>query len=414
MAFKDTLRYITHASFGIAPYRDTDGAGYLATSSLKLKQYEYLGIPAVCPYFAVGQSKNRFGYVPADKSSIERAIDAALHSAFVAIPPPLNWRDMARRLLDPQHYPDCDLAEVEGAASAGPSRASSTGVDARSVTVSLVLCTLGDRKRQLTRLIQSLEHQAFKGFEIILVDQNPAGYLDQILQTKCAGLALRHVRSDRGLSIGRNVGLSNATGEIIGFPDDDCWYRPDTLTQVASFFQQNPKIDILLGRTVDEHGLPSLSPLRKHSGAVNRGNIWISGNSNTLFVRKGAMVLGGGFDEKIGVGAPSRYQSGEETDFILTLMKNRAHAVYINDLRICHDQVDNIGPVRMLKRAWMYSLGFGYVLKKHDFGSAYLTYRVGRSILSALWAVVRLRPVFGLSRTVWSVGTLAGYVTAKP
>jgi 2-beta-glucuronyltransferase len=412
MPFKDTLRYIEHASFGIAPYRYKEGASYLATSSLKLKQYEYLGIPAVCPAFAVGHSRNRFGYAPADESSIVRAINEAMNSAFVAIPAPLNWQDLVRRLLDPHRYPDCDLAEVAQAERDDP-QASSRGVHAGIVAVSLVLCTIGNRRTQLVRLIESLRTQEFKRFEVIIVDQNPPGYLDEILQTRCAGVAFKHVRSDRGLSIARNVGLLHASGEIVGFPDDDCWYFPATLRQVISFFRQNPKADILLGRTVDECGLPSLSPPREESGSVNRSNVWISGNSNTLFVRKAA-IPPPGFDERLGVGASTRYQSGEETDFILTLMKNQARAVYVNDLKIRHDQVDNVGTVRMLKRAWMYSLGFGYVLKKHNYGSAYLSYRVGRSIVSGVWAVVGLRAAYGLGRMVWSLGTFVGYIAARP
>jgi 2-beta-glucuronyltransferase len=411
MAFKDTLRYIEHASFGIAPYREREGAGYLATSSLKLKQYEYMGIPAVCPFFAVGRSRNRFGYVPGDESSIERAIDQARNSVFVPVPAPLNWQDLALRLLDPQRFPDCELGEMTGAESNDP-QLPSTGSNAGIVGVSLVICTLGDRKKQLLRLIDSLKTQEFTAFEIILVDQNSPGYLDEILRANCSCVPLKHVRSDRGLSIGRNVGLRHALGAIVGFPDDDCWYVPQTLNQVASFFRRNPKVDILLGRTVDAFGAPSLSPLRKRSGAVNRSNVWISGNSNTLFVRK-EVVPAHGFDEKLGVGAPTRYQSGEETDFILTLMKNRARAVYISDLKICHDQVDTVGTARILKRAWMYSLGFGYVLKKHQFGFGYLSYRVVRSIVGAMRAVVGLRPVYGIGRMVWSAGTLVGYVSAK-
>jgi 2-beta-glucuronyltransferase len=408
MAFKDTLRYIEHASFGIAPYRDTKGADYLATSSLKLKQYEYMGIPAVCPVFAVGQSRNRFGYAPADKPSIECAINEALNSAFVAVPAPLSWKDLAVRLLDPQRYPDCEIPEMTREEYTDQ-RIPSIGV----VNVSLVVCTFGNRKKQLLRLIESLKTQHFNGFEVILVDQNRPGYLDDILQTNCAGIPLKQVRSDRGLSIARNVGMIHASGAIVGFPDDDCWYLPETLAQVASFFRRNPKVDILLGRTVDALGAPSLSPLRKQSGAVNPSNVWISGNSNTLFVRKEA-IPPSGFDEKLGVGAPTRYQSGEETDFILTLMKNRARAVYISDLQVCHDQVEDVGTARVLKRAWIYSLGFGYVLKKHEFGFGYLGYRVGRSIVSAIWAVAGLRPVYGIGRMVWSAGTLVGYISARP
>ncbi len=319
------------------------------------------------------------------------------------------------RFLDDQfrnQYPDCCLPEWSEVMGADLGNEPSTA-NAPVITISLVICTFGDRQRQLTRLIRSLSEQRFRAFEIVLVDQNPPGYLDEVLETECGGLILKHVRSDPGLSIARNAGLLAATGDIVGFPDDDCWYFPETLMQVASFFGQNPSIDILLGRTVDEFGQPSLSPLRKESGSVDRSNVWISGNSNTLFVSKDAIPSSGAFDEKIGVGAPSRYQSGEETDFILRLMKNKARPVYINHLKIGHDQVGNAGAGRELKRAWMYSLGFGYVLKKQEYGFMYCCYRVGRSIISATWATARLRPVYGLSRLVWATGTLVGYLTAK-
>jgi 2-beta-glucuronyltransferase len=408
MAFKKTLRYIEYASFGIAPYCATDGAEYLATSSLKLKQYEYFGIPAVCPTFAVGQSKNRFGYMPTDNSSIERAINGALKSEFVATEKPLGWQELSRRLLDPGSYPDCALPVAHPVNSDDRDQAPS---DAPVTTVSLVLCTVGAKEIQLTRLIRSLVGQNFKAFELVLVDQNPPGYLDEFLRTECAGLVVKHIKSDRGLSIARNVGLRNATCDIIGFPDDDCWYFCDTLMEVTSFFRRNPKVDILLGRTVDGFDHPSLSPLRKESGSVDRSNIWASGNSNTLFVRRKAIALASPFDEKIGVGAATRYQSGEETDFVLTLMKSGARAVYIRDLKICHDQVEDVGTGR-IKRAWNYSFGFGYVLKKHNYGAMYVSYRFARSIASAAWALCGLRPVYGLSRMVWAAGTVAGYITA--
>src|SRR5262249_37052881 len=108
---------------------------------------------------------------------------------------------------------------------------SSTGPDGQAFTMSLVLCTLGRRPAQLERLLDSLESQPFRSFEIILVDQNPQANLDQIVRSRAARLTLRHVRSDRGLSLARNVGLRHATGDIIGFPDDDCWYLADTLMQ---------------------------------------------------------------------------------------------------------------------------------------------------------------------------------------
>jgi glycosyltransferase involved in cell wall biosynthesis len=285
--------------------------------------------------------------------------------------------------------------------------------EAPTVLVSLVVCTLGERRAQLERLLDSLGRQEFKSFEVILVDQNPSGLLDDIVQSRGRELSLKHVRSNRGLSLARNVGLRHASGEVVGFPDDDCWYLTDTLSLVADFFDRNPGIDILLGRTIDQFGSPSLSPTRKDSGAVNKRNIWTSGNSNTLFVRAGAIPDNGGFDEEIGVGASTRFQSGEETDFVLSLMENEARAVYSFDLKICHEQVEDVGVARTLRRAWNYSQGFGYVLRKHNFGRTYLAYRLARSIVRAGLAIIELQPIYGLSRLVWGAGTLVGYVAAN-
>jgi glycosyltransferase involved in cell wall biosynthesis len=278
--------------------------------------------------------------------------------------------------------------------------------------VSLVMCTLGDRKKQLARLLRSLAEQEFNVFELIVVDQNPAEYLDDVLMNFGAGLRLKHVRSARGLSLARNVGLGYASGRIIGFPDDDCWYLSDTVQQVVAFFDSNPGTGILLGRTVDEFGSPSLSPFRQESGPVNRKNIWISGNSNTLFVRRTAIPKGARFDENIGVGAHSRFQSGEETDFILGLLGAGASAVYMSDLKVCHDQVERGALALSLKRSWIYSQGFGYVLRKHDFGIVYVLYRAIRSFGSAVFSVLRFNIGYGLARIVWGVGTLVGFATA--
>ena len=67
LAFADTLGYLQHAAFGVAPYRDADAPRYLIDTSLKLRQFALFGIPAVCPVFALGEAKGRFGYTPGDR-----------------------------------------------------------------------------------------------------------------------------------------------------------------------------------------------------------------------------------------------------------------------------------------------------------------------------------------------------------
>jgi 2-beta-glucuronyltransferase len=107
MAFRDAMPFVVHASLGLAPYRAAPGCEYLSDTSIKLQQYEYCGVPAVCPAFAVGDSPNRFGYEPGNAQSIAAAIEAALEHRNAIKPPPfLSWEDVAHRMLEPRAFAD--------------------------------------------------------------------------------------------------------------------------------------------------------------------------------------------------------------------------------------------------------------------------------------------------------------------
>ena len=106
MKYMDTLRYIKHADFGIAPYRSEAVPAYLADTSMKLMQYDFFGLPAVCPEPAVGSHLHRFGYQPGNTGSIEAAICAALSAPHTSSARHLSWAEVADRLLEPQHFDD--------------------------------------------------------------------------------------------------------------------------------------------------------------------------------------------------------------------------------------------------------------------------------------------------------------------
>lgn len=107
MRFRDTLAYLKHATIGVAPYRPAPGSEYLAESSLKLAQFEYFGLPAICPDFAVGTNTTRVGYKVDDKDSMCKSVSLALE--MVGKVPQRqfqSWEDVAARVLAPQDYPD--------------------------------------------------------------------------------------------------------------------------------------------------------------------------------------------------------------------------------------------------------------------------------------------------------------------
>jgi 2-beta-glucuronyltransferase len=107
MRFRDTLAYLKYATIGVAPYRPAPGTEYLAESSLKLAQFEYFGLPSVCPDFAVGTNASRVGYQVNDVDSMCRSLSRALE--MVGTVPQRqfqSWEDVAARVLTPQNYPD--------------------------------------------------------------------------------------------------------------------------------------------------------------------------------------------------------------------------------------------------------------------------------------------------------------------
>lgn len=278
---------------------------------------------------------------------------------------------------------------------------------AAAPVASLIVCTIG-RARELDRLFASLAQQSLRRFEVILVDQNPDDRLRAIVARHERQFAITHLKSEKGLSKARNAGLPWGNGAFIGFPDDDCWYEPTTLADVAQFFSDEPGFDIVSGRTLDQRGFESLSSFRRTSGPISRSNIWRSGNSSTLFVRRD-VALRVAFDETLGVGAATPFKSGEESDFVLSAMALGKRAFFDRRLIVRHEQVDAQIGAPQLKRAWDYSAGFGYVLRKHDYGLFYLAYRLLRSLARCSMAAMALDLVQTRYRLTWTLGTLRGY-----
>lgn len=110
MPFAQTLPFLKHCDFAIAPY-GPGVAPYLTHTSMKLMQYNYLGVPAVCPESIVGQGLGRFGYRGNDPVSIRHAIEQALAVARIVPIRHLSWAEVTDRLLKPNDYPDTRIVE---------------------------------------------------------------------------------------------------------------------------------------------------------------------------------------------------------------------------------------------------------------------------------------------------------------
>lgn len=96
----EAVPYVRHADLAIAAFADEEDAATLADSSPQLAAFDHVGIPVVCPLFAVGDSAARFGYEPGRSASVrdafERAFRSGLRKAPIRTP---SWLEVAQLVL---------------------------------------------------------------------------------------------------------------------------------------------------------------------------------------------------------------------------------------------------------------------------------------------------------------------------
>ncbi|MBB4955439.1 GT2 family glycosyltransferase [Agrobacterium vitis] len=241
------------------------------------------------------------------------------------------------------------------------------------------------------------------------MDQNEDDRLVSLVETFGADFPIRHLRSARGLSKARNVGMAAAKGDIIAFPDDDCWYRPDTIATVHAVFGRDPALQAATGRTLDAEGHVSVSPTGLAPCAITRDNFLSCGNSNGIFIKANLLKSIGNFDEKLGVGAQTPFQSGEEADLLLRAAASGAKLIYYPEVIVHHDQVVASDNPKRIERAAKYGAGFGAVLRKHDFPLTYLGWRIIRPFLGACLALAQLNRAEARYKWAWLCGIWRGY-----
>lgn len=100
MPFEATLPYLKHATFAIAAYGEGVQA-YLTHTSMKLMQYGYLGLPAVCPAVVAGEGLGRVGYRAGNKQSIISALNACSKTIDSHARHVIGWSEVTTRLLAP-------------------------------------------------------------------------------------------------------------------------------------------------------------------------------------------------------------------------------------------------------------------------------------------------------------------------
>lgn len=233
------------------------------------------------------------------------------------------------------------------------------------IRVSLVLATV-DRVEEPMRLVESLASQTERGFELIVVDQNPDERLGPLIaRAHAAGIAVLHLRQAvPNLALARNTGIEAARGEWIGFPDDDCWYEPETLSALVRASRSRAHGYVGSWLEMDD----PMRPARRRLDSQKWARMSLRGESAPsicLFLSRPLLIELGGFDERLGVG--QWYGAGEETDVVMRALAGGARLEYAPAIVAHHLAPDALPPVdrASLRASRQRARGGGALFAKH-------------------------------------------------
>lgn len=196
--------------------------------------------------------------------------------------------------------------------------------------VGCVVLTLGDRRRELRRAVDSVVSQQDVEVDAVVVVNGtmPAGELP--------GVRVVELGHNAGISAGRNEGLRRVTGELVLFLDDDAWLAgADVLSRAAARFAADRRLGVLSLRVVDPDGRP---PQRRHVPRLRAGDPARS-SQVTTFLGGASVVRREVFDRVGGFPEAFRY-AHEETSLAWRAIDAGYRLWYAGDLIVHHPAVE--------------------------------------------------------------------------
>lgn len=245
--------------------------------------------------------------------------------------------------------------------------------------LSLIIATFG-RSVELRRLLESIACQRIRDMELVIVDQNADDRVRRVIAEFDGRLEMIRIESRPGATRARNAGLAVAKGDVVGFPDDDCWYPAGLLAQIMEFMEQRREWDGIIGHSVDANGAPTL-PWRDNAGPLTAGMSWRRSVTYVYFLRRQTVVAIGGFDECLGPGAGTPWGAGDDNDYMLTALERGARVYFEPGLRVHHPPLfPGFNTASIAKRA-SYARADGRVLRKHPMPFWWMTAFFGMPLL---------------------------------
>ena len=174
-----------------------------------------------------------------------------------------------------------------------------------------ITCVIPSYKRcdTVTRAIDSVLAQTYKNIEVCLVDDNIPGdeysqRLQDALKKYDGDSRVRYITQEKHINgaVARNVGIKAASGEYIGFLDDDDEWLPEKIEQQVKVLQSDPEIDAVSALWTLYEGGKEVRKCAPYTADNLQLKVFlrdVAVFTSTVLIKKSSIERFGGFDGEL-------------------------------------------------------------------------------------------------------------------
>lgn len=215
----------------------------------------------------------------------------------------------------------------------------------------------GQREWEFAQLLASIARNVDRGAHVrlhVLLQNCPPVTLARLRGQAPSYCHLSAIEGRCSLSTARNRLTGTALAQVmpspddvVGFPDDDCWYPDHVARSLADAFAARPDLDVLICRVSPQ---PDSTPVTADEVRPARvRDIVRLTTSNSLFVRGSIFLRVGAFDPELGVGTANG--GAEDTDYAIRALLMAGRASLIDRALIAHAEPDQASAAKYYRGA---------------------------------------------------------------
>lgn len=261
-----------------------------------------------------------------------------------------------------------------------------------------IIIPLYNRPQEIDELLESLTHQTFTDFEVLVVEDGSTEKAESIVQSYRDRLNVQyHYKPNSRQGFTRNFGFERAKGDWLVVFDSDCLIPPRYFEHVNSFLKDHPDVDVYGGPDAATASFTRVQKAISYSMTSPFTTGGIRGNKNQIGVyhprsfnmgisRKAWETTGG---YRISV-------KGEDVEFSIRILKHGLKTALIPDAVVYHKrrtsfrqfraQVEFFGRARVNIRKFYP----GELKPLHWMPTAFLVYGLGAPWIDSrlMWPLV--------------------------